>query len=83
VVFDQSTLAGEWRAQVRFCEERDVALHRDIAFALAIANLLELPDDLPLVPAVAAAMSVPTCLRDPASLAHLKAVALSAARPGR
>jgi hypothetical protein len=27
------------------------------------------------VPAVAAAMSVPTCLRDPASLAHLKAVA--------
>jgi hypothetical protein len=83
VVFDQNTLVGEWRAQVLFCEERDVALHRDIAFALAVANLLELPDDLPLMPAIAAAMPVPTCLRDPASLAHLKAVALSTARPGR
>jgi hypothetical protein len=80
VVFDQSTLAGEWRAQVRCCEERHIALHRDIAFALAVANLLELPDDLPLVPAVAAAMSVPTCLRDPASLAHLKAVARAGGR---
>jgi hypothetical protein len=82
VVFDQNTLVGEWRAQVLFCEERDVALHRDVAFALAVANLLQLPDDLPLMPAIAAVMSVPTCLRDPASLAHLKAVALSAVRPG-
>jgi hypothetical protein len=80
VVFGQNTLAGEWRAQVRRCQERHIALHRDIAFALAVANLLELPDDLPLMPAIAAAMSVPTCLRDPASLAHLKSVALSAAR---
>jgi hypothetical protein len=83
VFFDQNTSAGDWRAQVRRCEERHIAPHRDIAFALAVANLLELPDDLPLVPAVAAAMSVPTCLRDPASIAHLKAVALSAARPGQ
>jgi hypothetical protein len=78
VVFDQNTLAGEWRAQVRCCEEQDIPVHRDIAFALAVANLLELPDDLPLMPAVTAAISTPTCLRDPASLAHLKAVALSA-----
>ena len=77
MVFDQNTLAGEWRAQVRCCEERDIAVHRDIAFALAVADLLELPDDVPLMPAVTAAMPVPTCLRDPASLAHLKAVANS------
>ena len=71
MVFDQNTLAGEWRAQVRCCEEQDIALDRDIAFALAVADLLELPDDLPLMPAVTA--------RDPASLAHLKTVARSAA----
>src|SRR5262245_16389505 len=38
------------------------AVHRDIAFALAVADLLELPDDLPLMPAVMAAISTPTCL---------------------
>jgi len=80
VVFDQNTLAGDWRAQVRCCEEQNIALHREIAFALAVADLLELPDDLPLMPAVAAALPVPMCLRDPASLAHLKAVARSAGR---
>ena len=63
MVFDQNTLAGEWREQVRCCEEQDIALDRDIAFALAIADLLELPDDLPLLPAVTAAMSIPTCPR--------------------
>ena len=79
MVFDQNTLAGEWRAQVRCCEEQDIALDRDIAFALAVADLLELPDDLPLMPAVTATISIRTCLRDPASLAHLKTVARSAA----
>jgi hypothetical protein len=54
VVLDQNTLAGEWREQVRCCEEQDIALHRNIAFALAVADLLELPDDLPLMPAVTA-----------------------------
>jgi hypothetical protein len=80
VLFDQNTLAGEWRAQARCCAERNVVLDRDVAFALAVADLLELPDDLPLMPAVTAAMSVPICLRDPASLARVKAEAWSAAR---
>jgi hypothetical protein len=83
VVFDQNTLAGEWREQVRYCEEQDIALHRNIAFALAVANLLELPDDLPLMPAVTAALSVPICLSNRGSLGHLKAVARSAARGAR
>jgi hypothetical protein len=68
VVFDQNTLAGDWRKHVRSCKEQQIALHRDIAFALAIADLLELPDDVPLLPAVAAVLPIPICLRDPASL---------------
>jgi hypothetical protein len=78
VRFDQNMLAGEWREQVRRCEERDIALDRDIAFALAVADLLELPDNLPLMPAVTAAITIPMCLRDPASLARLKVVAREA-----
>ena len=79
MVFDQNTPAGEWRAQARCCAEQNIVLDRDMAFALAIADF-ELPDDLPLMPAVTAAMSIPICLRNPASLAHLKAEAWSAAR---
>jgi hypothetical protein len=80
VVFDQNTLAGQWRAQVQRCKEQDIAVHRNIAFALAVADLLELPDDLPLMPGVAAAVSVPISFSVPGSLAHLKTVAHTAAR---
>ena len=80
VFFNQNTPAGEWRAQKRCCDEQEVALHRNIAFALAVADLLELPDDLPLMPAVTAALSVPISFSDAGSLAHLKAVACAAAR---
>ena len=83
VFFNENTPAGEWRAQARCCEEQNIALHRNIAFALAVADLLQLPDDLPFMPAVAAAMSIPICLRDPASLAHLRAVARAAALNGQ
>jgi hypothetical protein len=83
VFFDQNTPAGEWRAQARCCEEQNIALHRNIAFALAVADLLQLPDDLPLMPAVTAAMSIPISLGDSASLAHLRAVARAAARNGQ
>ena len=74
VFFDQNAVAGEWRAQMRCCEGQGIAVHRSIAFALAVAELLELPDALPLMPAVTAVMPVPVCLGDPASLAYLKAV---------
>ena len=80
VFFDQNTPAGEWRAQARCCEEQNIALHRNIAFTLAVADLLQLPDDLPLMPTVIAAVSIPACLNDRASLAHLKAAACAAAR---
>ena len=83
VFFDQNTPAGEWRGQARCCEEQNIALHRNIAFALAVADLLQLPDDLPLMPAVRAAMSIPICLGDSASLAQLRALARAAARNGQ
>jgi hypothetical protein len=78
LVFAQNALAGEWRSQVRRCKEQGIALHRHVAFALAVADLLELPDDFPLMPPVTPAMGIPTCLSDPMSLARLKEVARSA-----
>ena len=63
--------------------EQNIALHGNIAFALAVADLLQLPDDLLLMPAVTAAMSVPIHLGDSASLAHLRAVARAAALNGQ
>jgi hypothetical protein len=60
--------------------DNGVSINCDIAFAIAVAELLQLPDDLPLMPAVKAAMSVPTRLSDRASLAHLRAVARAAGR---
>jgi hypothetical protein len=81
VLFDQDALAGEWRVQVRRCEQQNIALHPHIAFALAVADLLELRDDLPLMPAVTAALSVPIRLSDPGSWARLKAVAHTCCSP--
>ena len=78
--FDENALAGDWREQVLHCRDKGVTINREVAFAVAVADLLQLPDDLPLMPAVTAAMSVPTRLSDRASLAHLRAVAHAAAR---
>ena len=33
--FDENAGAGDWRAQKHYCEEQAIALHRNIAFALA------------------------------------------------
>ena len=80
MLFDENALAGDWREKVLHCQDNGVSINRDIAFAVTFADLLQLPDDLPLMPAVTAAMSVSTRLRDRASLAHLRAVAHAAAR---
>jgi|SRR5215813_5455029 len=78
--FDENARAGDWREQVLHSRDKGVSINREVAFALAVADLLQLPDDLPLMPAVTAAMSVPTRLSDRASLAHLRAVAHAAGR---
>ena len=78
--FDENARAGDWREQVLHCRDNGVSINRDIAFAVAVADLLQLPVDLPLMPAVKAVMSVTTRLSDRASLAHLRAVAHAASR---
>jgi hypothetical protein len=80
VLFDQNTLAGNWREQVLDCRDKGISIDREIVFALAVADLLELPDDMPLMPAVTAAMSTPVRLSDRTRLAHLKTVAHVAGR---
>ena len=80
MLFDQNTLAGNWREQVLHCRDRGISIDREIVFALAVADLLQLPDDIPLKPAVTAAMFIPVRLSDRASLAHLKALAHTAGR---
>ena len=78
--FDENARTGDWRERVLHCRDKGVSINREVAFAVAVADLLQLPDDLPLMPAVAAAMSVPTRLSDRASLDHLRAVARAAGR---
>jgi hypothetical protein len=57
MVLDENARAGDWRKRVLHCRNRGVSLNREVIFALAIADLLKLPDDLPLMPAVKAVMS--------------------------
>jgi hypothetical protein len=78
--FDVNARVGDWREQVLHCRDKGVSISRQVTFALAVADLLLLPDDVPLMPAVAAAVSVPTRLSDPASIARLRIVAHAAAR---
>jgi hypothetical protein len=80
MLFDENALAGDWREEVLHCRNKGVSINREIAFAVAVADLLQLPDELPLMPAVTAAVSIPTRLSDRASLAHPRAVAHAAAR---
>ena len=80
MLFDENTLAGDWREEVIHRRDKGISTDPETLFALAVADLLELPDDMPLVPAVTAAMPVPVRLSDRVSLAHLKAVAHSAGR---
>ena len=78
MLFNDNTLAGDWRERVFRLPGQGLSIDRATAFAVAVADLLQLPDDMP--PAVKAAMSIPTRLSDRASLAHLRAVAHAAGR---
>ena len=80
MLFNDNTLARDWRERVFDCRDQGLSIDRATAFAVAVADLLQLPDDMPLMPAVTAAMSIPTRLSDRASLAHLRAVAHAAGR---
>jgi hypothetical protein len=77
---DVETLAGELRAKVSFARDNARPVDDFVAFVLAVADLLEVPDELPVFPAVGAALDVPTRLDDPASLAQTKVIAHAAGR---
>ena len=40
VFFDENALAADWREQVLHCRDNGVSINRDIAFAIAVADLL-------------------------------------------
>jgi hypothetical protein len=77
-VINTAALTGVVRAEVSFARDKGSAVPTELGTALAIADLLELPDDTMFIPATEAAMGTPTRLDDPASLARTRAVALAA-----
>jgi hypothetical protein len=66
-LIDDTTLTGVVRAEVSFARDNGKPVAPEVASALAIADLLELPDDTRFVPTVGQAMSMPTRLDNPAS----------------
>ena len=43
MLFDENALAGDWREEVLHCRDKGVSVNRQIAFAVAVADLLQLP----------------------------------------
>ena len=75
---DETTLTGIVRAEVSFARDNEIDVDPDLSLALAVADLLRLPDDTMFVPAVAAAMKMPTRLDDKESLAFTSKLACAA-----
>jgi hypothetical protein len=74
----ETTLTGVVRAEVSFARDKGEPIEQELASALALADLLQLPDDTLFLPAVCAAMGTPTRLDDAASVAFTREVALAA-----
>jgi hypothetical protein len=77
-LIDETTLTGVVRAEVSFARDSGGQVEREVALALALADLLELPDDTLFLAAVCQAQSMPTHLDDPASVALTRGAALAA-----
>lgn len=75
---DETTLTGIVRAEISFARDSGRPIDSDLATALAVADLLQLPDDTMFVPAIAAAMKTPTRLDDAESLAFTSKLATAA-----
>ena len=73
-MIDEKTLTGE----VRRARDSGAQVDALVASALAIADLLELPDDTLFIAAVTAAMQSLHQLNDPASRARVRDIALAA-----
>lgn len=75
---NETTLTGVVRAEVSFARDKGELVEQLLAQALALADLLQLPDDTMFLPAVCAAMETPTRLDDPASMPFAREIALAA-----
>lgn len=75
---DDYTLTGVVRAEVSFARDKGETVEAELAVVLAVADLLELPDDTLFVPAVCAAMGTKARLDDPTSIAFTRKVAVAA-----
>jgi hypothetical protein len=78
LTIDETTLTGIVRAEISVARVQGYSVDREVAFALALADLLELPDDAMFLPAVFAAMKMQTRLDDPANVAYTAKMARAA-----
>jgi hypothetical protein len=78
IEIDETTLTAIVRAEVSSARDRGETVDDDVSFALAIADLLQIPDDALFFPAVVAAMKTPTQLNDPASIRFTREIAIAA-----
>jgi hypothetical protein len=49
---NEKSLTAEWRAVVSLCREHGVEVDRMIQLAINLADVLRIPDDTPLIPAI-------------------------------
>ena|SRR5450755_4077150 len=58
IIIDETTLTGVVRAEVSFARDNGLPVPAELAWPLAIADLLELPDDTLFIPAKGAFLNV-------------------------
>jgi hypothetical protein len=77
-MIDDNTMIGEVRAGVSYARDMGQPVDSEVCFTLAIADLLNLPDNVRIVPAVTKAMSTPTRLDLPDSIERTRNLAIIA-----
>lgn len=77
-MIDETTLIGVVRADVSFARDNGEQVEREVNVALAVADLLELPDDCKFIPATEAAIEYLIQIIDPGDLPRMRAIALAA-----
>ncbi len=77
-IIDETTLTGIVRAEVSFARDSGLPVPKELDWPLAIADLLELPDETMFIPATCAAMETPTQMNDPANIARTRDIELAA-----
>jgi hypothetical protein len=78
LTINEKTLIGDVRAEVSFARDNGQHVPRALSAALAVADLLELPDDMMFIPATEASMETQIKLNDPTSVAFAREIAMAA-----